>query len=78
MHCEELPSEYDLVIPIASNFAYKSGCDVDDLKQIGYISVLKARNNGHTEPAYLKTAIRNDLIKYTYKQRIHLFQLRPR
>ena len=58
-----------LVQPIARRYSYESGCDCDDLTQIGYLGLIQASQNfklkhGDSFPAFAKPHIRGAILHY--------------
>jgi RNA polymerase sigma-B factor len=58
-----------LVQPIARRYSYQSGCDCDDLTQVGYLGLIQASqrfklNNGNSFPAFAKPHIRGAILHY--------------
>jgi RNA polymerase sigma-B factor len=58
-----------LVQPIARRYSYQSGCDCDDLTQVGYLGLIQATqrfklNNGNSFPAFAKPHIRGAILHY--------------
>ena len=58
-----------LVQPIARRYSYQSGCDCDDLTQVGYLGLIQASqrfklNNENSFPAFAKPHIRGAILHY--------------
>ena len=58
-----------LVQPIARRYSYQSGCDCDDLTQVGYLGLIQATQNfklkhGDSFPAFAKPHIRGAILHY--------------
>jgi RNA polymerase sigma-B factor len=58
-----------LVQPIARRYSYQSGCDCDDLTQVGCLGLIQASqrfklNNGNSFPAFAKPHIRGAILHY--------------
>ena len=62
-----------LVQPIARRYSYQSGCDCDDLTQVGCLGLIQASQrfelkHGDSFPAFAKTHIRGAIIHYLRDQ----------
>ena len=58
-----------LVQPIARRYSYQSGCNCDDLTQVGYLGLIQASqhfklNNGNSFAAFAKPHIRGAILHY--------------
>ena len=58
-----------LVQPIARRYSYQSGCDCDDLTQVGYLGLIQASQrfkltHGNSFPAFAKPHIRGAILHY--------------
>ena len=58
-----------LVQPIARRYSYQSGCDCDDLTQVGYLGLIQASQRfkltyGNSFPAFAKPHIRGAILHY--------------
>ena len=58
-----------LVLPIARHYAYQSGCDCDDLTQVGCLGLIKAsrsfkQTQGNSFHAFAKPHIRGAILHY--------------
>ena len=58
-----------LVQPIARRYSYQSGCDCDDLTQVGYLGLIQASQrfklkHGDSFPAFAKPHIRGAILHY--------------